>query len=236
MVDTLGRLRDYLWMTRMTTAEAADRLHVSQRQVQRMIATGELAANRTAGNAWMVDALTINAMARTRPSRGRPWSVTTAWAALWRLSGLEQEWLDRRTASRLADRLVSLDTEALLHATRRRAVVHHFRASESFLEELAAAVVRTGPSAMTPSTFGMERDLTRIEGYCDDGALSGLVRRFQLADDAHGNVTLRTAPLLSLGLKDVTEMPTAVVAADLAESLEARERAAGLRVLEGLMR
>jgi excisionase family DNA binding protein len=236
MVDKLGRLRDYLWMTGMTTAEAADRLRVSQRQVQRMIATRELPANRTAGNAWMVDALAINAMTRTRPSRGRPWSVTTAWAALWRLSGLEEEWLDRRTASRLAERLASVDAEALLHATRRRAVVHHFRASESFFEELNAAVIRSGASAMTPTTFEMERDLTRIEGYCDDDALSDLVRRYHLVDDAHGNVTLRAAPLLTLGLDDRSEMPTAVVAADLAESLEVRERSAGLRVLEGLLR
>src|SRR5665647_1532829 len=92
-MDISGRLGDYLWMTQMTTATAADRLGVSQRQVERLIASGELPASRTAGDAWVVDALALNALARARPARGRPWSTGTAWAALWHLSGLEADWL-----------------------------------------------------------------------------------------------------------------------------------------------
>ncbi|PVU82041.1 hypothetical protein DDP54_02355 [Cellulomonas sp. WB94] len=222
-------------MTQVTTAEAAERLGISQRQVQRVIARGDLPANRTAGDAWVVDALALNALVRARPDRGRPWAPGTSWAALWRLSGLEVDWLDRRSASRLAGRLASLDAEGLLHAARRRATVHRFRASDSFLESLAAAVVRTGTSAMTPSTFGLARDTAHVDGYCDEGALAGLVREFHLVEDFRGNVTLRTAPLRSLPIGDRDEMPRAVVAADLAESLEVRERSAGLRVLEGLL-
>ena len=88
-------------MTQMSTAEAASRLGVSQRQVQRLIATDELRATRTAGDAWVLDALAVNAMTRKRRQRGRPWAPETAWAALWLLSGLAADWLDRRTASRL---------------------------------------------------------------------------------------------------------------------------------------
>ena len=161
---------------------------------------------------------------------------TSGWAALWRLSGLEVDWLDRRSSSRLVGRLASLDAEGLLQAARRRATVHHFRASDSFLEALTAVVVRTGTSAMTSSTFGMAGDTTHVDGYCDEGALSGLVREFHLVEDARGNVTLRTAPLGALPIGNRDEMPRAVVAADLAESLELRERSAGLRVLEGLLR
>lgn len=235
-MDILGRVSDYLWMTDVTTAAAAGRLGVSQRQVQRLIAHGDLPANRTAGEAWVVDALALNALVRARPERGRPWAPGTAWAALWRLSGLEVDWLDRRSGSRLAGRLASLDAEGLLHAARRRATVRHFRASDSFIAALTAAVVRTGTSAMTPTTFGMARDTAHVDGYCDEGALAGLVREFHLVEDARGNVTLRTAPLLALSIGDRDEMPRAVVAADLAESLEVRERSAGLRVLEGLLR
>ena len=54
-------------MTQMSTAEAASRLGVSQRQVQRLLATDELRATRTAGDAWVVDAKAVNVMARTRP-------------------------------------------------------------------------------------------------------------------------------------------------------------------------
>lgn len=220
----------------MTTADAASRLGVSQRQVQRLIATGDLPASRTAGDAWVVDALALNAMARTRPAQGRPWAPGTAWAALWQLSGLEADWLDRRSAKRLAERLASLDAEGLLHAARRRAVFHRFRVSDSFIEDLSAAVIRSGTSAMTAATFGMGRETARVDGYCDDGVLARLASDFHLVEDARGNATLRVAPLRGLAIGGRGEMPVAVVAADLAESLEARERSAGLRVLEGLLR
>src|SRR5665648_828136 len=216
-------------MTQMTTGAAAARLGVSQRQVQRLIGAGELPAARTAGDAWVVDALAVNSMARTRPTRGRPWSPTTAWAALWRLSGLDVDWLDRRTTSRLDDRLASVGAEALLQATRRRAVVRRYRASASFLAELREAVVPSGPSAMEPSTFGMDRNLGRVDGYCT-GEANRLERDFHLVEDPQGNMTLRVAAMPSIVVDGRDAMPVAVVAADLAESLEARERSAGLRV------
>lgn len=219
----------------MTTAAAASRLGVSQRQVQRLIAAGELLAVRTAGDAWMVDALAVNSMTRARPARGRPWSPGTAWAALWQVSRMDADWLDRRSARRLSDRLTSLDAESLLHATRRRAVIHHFRVSDSLVEELTAHVVRSGTCAMTTGVFGMDRDAARVDGYCEGGALAGLVRDFHLIDDPRGNVALRAAALRALSIGDRDEMPVAVVAADLAESLEVRERAAGIRVLESLL-
>lgn len=223
-------------MTQVTTAVAAERLGVSQRQVQRLIEAGELPATRTAGDAWVVDALAVNAMARTRPARGRPWSPATAWAALWRVSGLEVDWLDRRTTRRLDDRLESIDVEELVHATRRRAVIRRFRASESFLGDIDALVVRTGARAMEPSRFGMERHLGRVDGYCTSEVATRLARDFRLVEDPRGNTILRVAAVSSAILEDRDAMPVAVIAADLAESLEVRERSAGLRVLRDLLR
>jgi excisionase family DNA binding protein len=223
-------------MTQVTTAVAAERLGVSQRQVQRLIEAGELPATRTAGDAWVVDALTVNAMARTRPTRGRPWSPATAWAALWRVSRLEVDWLDRRTTRRLDDRLASIDAEELVHATRRRAVIHRYRASESFLPDIDALVIHTGARAMEPSRFGMERDLGRLDGYCTSEVATRLARDFHLVEDPRGNTTLRVAAVPSAILESRNVVPVAVIAADLAESLEVRERSAGLRVLGDLLR
>lgn len=220
----------------MTTAVAAERLGVSQRQVQRLIEARDLPATRTAGDAWVVDALAVNAMARARPARGRPWSPATAWAALWRVSGLGVDWLDRRTTRRLDDRLASIDAEELVHATRRRAVIRRCRASESFLADIDALVIRTGARAMEPSRFGMERDLGRVDGYCTSEVATRLARDFHLVDDPRGNTTLRVAAVPSAVLEGRDVMPVAVIAADLAESLEVRERSAGLRVLEDLLR
>jgi len=224
-------------MAQVTTAVAAERLGISQRQVQRLIEARELPATRTAGDAWVVDALAVNAMARTRPARGRPWSHATAWAALWRLSGLEVDWLDRRTLRRLDDRLASIDAEELVHATRRRALVRRYRASESFLADLDALVIRSGVRAMEPSTFGMDQAVGRVDGYCTAEAADSLARDFRLIEDSQGNVTLRVVlamPPTIIEGRDV--MPVAVVAADLAESLEVRERSAGLRILGDLLR
>lgn len=236
MLDTMGRMDDYLWMAQIGTAETAGRLGVSQRQVQRLIEAGELLATRTAGDAWVVDALAVNAMVRTRPERGRPWSPATAWAALWRISGLDVDWLDRRTTRRLEERLAVIGADELVHATRRRAVTRHYRASESFLADLDAIVIRTGARAMEPSQFGMEPDRRQVDGYCTSEVATRLARDFHLAEDPRGNTTLRVvaAPIAILAGHDV--MPVAVVAADLAESLEVRERSAGLRVLEELLR
>lgn len=220
----------------MTTAVAADRLGVSQRQVQRLIDARELPAARTAGDAWVVDALAVNALARTRPARGRPWSPATAWAALWRLSGLEVDWLDRRAMSRLHDRLPSIDAEELVHAARRRAVIRRYRASESFLAAIREAVVPSGTSATEPSTYGLDTDLGRVDGYCTIETADRLARDFHLVEGPRGNVTLRVTSVPSAVLEDRDTMPVAVVAADLAESLEVRERSAGLRVLEELLR
>jgi len=222
-------------MTAMTTATAAERLGVSQRQVQRLIASGELPAARTAGDAWVVDAVVLNALTRTRPARGRPWSPAVAWAALWQLSGLHHDWLDRRSASRLLQRLAELRVEGLLHACRRRAIVHRYRVSESFLPEVADSLILTGASAMRADTFGMVPDRSRFDGYCADDALDDLVRRFHLLEDPRGNATIRVAARLEGELAGRHEMPLAVVAADLAGSIEARERAAGRRVLERVL-
>ncbi|MBU4213222.1 MAG: helix-turn-helix domain-containing protein [Actinobacteria bacterium] len=219
----------------MTTEVAAERLGVSQRQVQRLIASGQLPARRTAGDAWLVDALSLNALARARPSRGRPWIRETAWAVLWELSGLATTVPTRRTSARTMARLGSMSPDALVHACRRRATPHRFRASESFLDALRDRVALTGPSATTVGAFEMDADLGRVDGYCSRASLDDLVVRFHLAPDERGNVTLRVVEAPGEGLLDRRSMPVAVVAVDLAESYEPRERTAGIRTLRRLL-
>lgn len=220
----------------ISTAEAAERLGVSRRQVQRLIAAGELPAQRTAGDAWLVDPVALNALNRARPARGRPWTEETAWAALWWLSGLDVGWLGARTEARLRERLRHVDPSSLVVACRRRAMTHRYRSSDSFIEALGEAVALSGTSAATAARFGLATDATRVDGYCDGRAHDDLATRFHLTPDTRGNVTLRVVDAPPAGLLDRAAMPTAVIAADLAESLEVRERSAGFRVLEELLR
>ena len=221
-------------MTDMTTAEAARRLRVSQRQVERLIHRGEVPARRTAGDAWVVDALAVNALGRSRPARGRPWSAEVAWGALWMLSDLEASWVDQRTRSRLSSRLAAMDAAGVVHACRRRADVVRYRVSESFLDELREALVLSGVSSA--ERYGLAEDTARLEGYCDAEASAELHAKFRLVDDERGNVTLRVTrfpDVVNVGLR---RMPAGVVAVDLAESYESREREAGLRAIETFLK
>lgn len=217
----------------MTTAEAAGRLHVSQRQVQRLVSSGELAAHRTAGDAWVVDALAVNAWARSRPARGRPWSPEVAWGALWMLSGLDAAWVDDRTRSRLSSRIEGMDAAGIVHACRRRAEVVRCRVSESFVTDLRGVLVQSG--AGVTEQFGLAGDTTRVEGYCSSDDWPSIRSTFHVAEDARGNATIRVTAFADVLAGDAAAMPKAVVAVDLAESYESRERSAGLRVLEGLL-
>lgn len=217
----------------MTTTEAAGRLHVSQRQIQRLISSGELAARRTAGDAWVLDALAVNSLARSRPSRGRPWSPQVAWGALWMLSGLEAAWVDDRTRSRLSSRLEGMDAAGVVHACRRRADVVRCRVSESFFDDIRGAIALSGVSAA--EQFGLAGDTARVEGYCGADAWPGFRSTFHVVEDARGNATIRVTAFTDVLASDEAAMPKAVVAVDLAESYEARERDAGLRELEELL-
>lgn len=82
----------------------------------------------------------------------------------------------------------------------------------------------------------MPPDLTRIDGYSTRGSLNDSVARFHLVEDDRGNVMLRVIDGSAEALLEDSPMPIAVVAVDLAGSHEPRERAAGIRVLERLLR
>ena len=82
-----------------------------------------------------------------------------------------------------------------MHDARRRAAVQHFRASESFIEALTAAVVRTRTSATGFATACTACDTAHVDGWCDDDALTGLVRAFRLVEDTRVHDTL---PILAV--------------------------------------
>jgi len=56
-------------------------------------------------------------------------------------------------------------------------------------------VVRTGTSATRFATSGTACDTAHVDGFCDDGALTGLVRAFRLVEDTRVHDRL---PILSV--------------------------------------
>ena len=127
-----------------------------------------------------------------------------------------------------------MTTQELVRAVRHRADVVRYRASTSFLTELRDRVVLTGTAAVdadraTAAQFGLgTAQRETVDGYVNRAAVAELVERYFLIEDERGNVTLRITDDLSDG---GTVADTVTVALDLTESLDARERAAGLRVL-----
>lgn len=221
-------------MSDMSTSEAARRLGVSRREVQRLARSGDLAARRTIGDAYLIDPLAANARARADVERGRPWSPEVAWGALWLLSGIEVPWLDYHQRRRLDQRLASITVDRLLAATRRRATVARYRGGPTALEGMRSSLVLTGVSASEGLRTELAPDDSRVDGYCDEVQSRALVSRWELTPDPEGAIVVRATTLQDV-LERERVMPPGVVAADLAGSYDVRERAAGRRALEEML-
>ncbi len=127
-----------------------------------------------------------------------------------------------------------MDAEDLVRATSGRAEVSRYRASRSFLDRIRQSIELTGSSAVdarrdVAGRFGLasaQRDA--VDGYADRATTQHLIDRYHLVEDAGGNVTLRVADCWKASGDVAADV---VVALDLAESLDVRERSAGLALL-----
>lgn len=218
----------------VTSSEASERLGVSARQVQRLIANGELAVTGHVGRAALIDAGSVQRLLVRGARRGRPWSDTAIAAAIDLLTDGATQRLGRVERARLLKRLHAIAAEDLVVVMRMRARVLRYRASESFLARTARSVTMTGSAAIDADvTLAREFGLAVagrafVDGYLDAEAAAHVVGSCRLVADPQGNVTLRVTDLdLLIGSRP----SPVVVALDLAESLDSRERAAGLRFL-----
>src|SRR5688500_3989009 len=166
----------------MSVAETSRRLGVSRRQVQRMASSGTLRASRTPGGALAVDA---GSLPTFRPGRGRPWSPTMAWGALWRLSGLEPGWLTAAPRRRPDGLLDGIEPERLLASVRNRARPEVFLAGAHAVEALRPFVAAThGPAD--------------LQGYVTPARLAELTAHHPIARDPGGNVMLLVTDLAAI--------------------------------------
>jgi excisionase family DNA binding protein len=219
----------------MTSAEAAQQLGIGVRQVERMVASGQLVCVGSVGRALLVDAASVHRHRERGAAKGRPWSTDTLRAAVELLQDGRTDRLESTQRSRLRAKLRHMTASDLVRAAHRRAKVRRYRASTSFLEALRGRVLLTGGAAVdadrvTAGRFGLgttQRDI--VDGYVSRIIAEEVVDRYRLVDDAKGNVTLRIADDV-IGARGVADLVT--VALDLAESLDARERAAGLAFLD----
>ncbi len=216
----------------MTTSQAAEATGLTAHRIGCLARAGEIDAAKS-GNTLLVDAASLQSYAKANQGRGRPMDARTAYGALWALSGIEAGWLTYAQARRLNARLRSASAEALSWQLRKRAQLQRYRASESFLDDVAESLALSGASSGLLGSFGLLQAPGKVEGYIADDQIDNLVASCFLQKDPQGNVTIHAAPWLPEGLG--AEMPVAAVAADLAQSLDTRERKAGLDMMRRLL-
>ncbi|WP_183546068.1 hypothetical protein [Nocardioides albus] len=206
-------------------AEAAERLGVSTRQVQHLVANGELC--RVARG--VVDETSVERLIAVRGgSHRRAWSEATAWAAVAILSGADADWLGERQQSRVRARLRVLSATDLVERARGRAAVTRYRAHSSAGKYLESELVYPVGVA---GRLGLV-ETTDIDGYVAVANVAGVVSRYALSPDEEGHVTLRATTMDLDQVRDLSERGVVLAAMDLADSLDVRERRAGLDAIE----
>lgn len=212
-------------MSLLAVSEAAERLGVTTRQVQHLVARGEL---RSLARGVVDETSVERLLAVRRGSHTRPWAESTAWAAVALLSGRAATWLGESQRSRLRGRLRALGAEELVERARGRAVVSRYVAHRSAGERLRADVVDTSSAAVR---LGLAAT-TAIDGYLAATDLGAVVARHGLIRDDTGSVTLRSTSMELDVVRDLVSASDVLAALDLAESMDVRERRAGTDVLD----
>lgn len=214
-------------MPLMTTQQAAQRLGVTVRHVQRLVSAGEIAAIGTD----RIDAESVvQWLAHRAGSRVRAWEEATAWAAVHLLEGGSAPWLGQSQRSRLRAALAAAGATELAARTRNRAEVLRFHAHPMAMGRLAREVV---PSGAGSGIGGLTAVADRVDGYVTAAGLDRLVRRYRLESDPSGAVVLRATDMPLDVVTELARGPRHVLAGlDLAGSTDARERAAGSRILD----
>lgn len=211
-------------MPLVAVRDTAERLGVSPRQVQHLVAQGELKSLARG----VIDSESIDRfLAVHGQQRTRPWSPETAWGAVAVLSGLVASWMGETQRSRLKARMRSMSAADLVERTRERAEVVQYAGHSSVAERLKRRIVDTN---VARSRLGLA-DANVVDGYVDANELDELVRRFGLVRDTSGRVTLRATTFPTGTITRIAAADTVLTALDLAGSLDTRERATGMDAL-----
>jgi excisionase family DNA binding protein len=218
-------------MTLMTTRQAADRLGVSVRHVQRLVSGGDVVAIGPD----RIDAESVAQwMAQRDGSRLRAWEEPTAWAAVALLEGEPADWLGPAQRSRLRSALAEVTAVELTARSRNRAEVHRFHVHPSAVGRLARDVIESGA---TQGVGGLTAARNRLDGYVAAAALPRLMQRYRLMADPGGDVILRTTAMALDVIADLARgRRHALAGLDLAGSTDPRERSAGHRILDRAVR
>lgn len=161
-------------------------------------------------------------------SHRRAWAEATAWGAIALLSGGDASWIGESQRPRLKARLRALNAAEFIERTRERADVTHYAAHASTGERLLDEPVHTSDKA---GQIGLAAT-NSVDGYLAASDVAGVVSRHGLIRDDDGQVTLRATTMDLEVVRNLAQHGTVLAALDLAESLDIRERRAGVDELD----
>lgn len=214
-------------MVLLTTVQTAGRIGVSIRHVQRLVASGDLAA---IGTDRVAAESVAQWLAQRKASRSRGWQEPTAGAAVALLEDRPAAWLGQAQRSRLRSTLADVTGAELAARARNRAQVHRFHAHPRAHARLAGELLSSDANG---GVGGLSASRDRVDGYLAASALGRLVQRYRLEDDPAGMVTVRATDTAPHVIAELAAGRRHVLAGlDLAGSTDTRERAAGTRLLD----
>ena len=218
-------------MRLFSVSSAAGELGVSPRRVRQMLSTGALAGQRV-GGVWVVDEHALRVAAGARRPAHRPWSAASAWAVL--ALACDEEPAGPAAARWRARERYARGLPELLDQLRERAELRRFYAHPATVPRIAdrPGVVRTGASAAPEHGLGLA-GAGPLDAYVRAGELGRLLEEVPMEEAAGTfNVRLHTVQDACWPFPPgAAAAPLAVVAVDLAESPNARERRLGVDLL-----
>lgn len=243
--------------TLLTREEAAAKLAVSTQRVSALCSNHLLTTYTFGSRKILISLDSVNRYKQQNSKSGRAYAPSLAFATLFMLSGCEVSWINRQQKYRIEEYLQSITSQELVNRSKNRAKTMEYWCRKSRLVELSKHLILSAATGNMHSQFQLIKT-DKIEGYASSNNLEDLINEFHLKDKEDGvdssiiNVKLRVIEdykvfdfirqNVSSRITEETRatstksfMPIAVCAADLAESLDVRERQAGLSKLSELL-
>ncbi|WP_427876928.1 helix-turn-helix domain-containing protein [Gardnerella sp. 2492-Sm] len=243
--------------TLLTREEASAQLAVSTQRVSALCSNHLLTTYTFGSRKILISLNSVNRYKQQNYKSGRAYAPSLAFAALFMLSSCEVSWINRQQKYRIEAYLRSITPQELVNRSKNRAKTMEYWCRKSRLVELSKHLILSAATGNMRSQFQLTQS-DKIEGYVSNNNLGDLINKFHLKNKEDGvdssiiNVKLRViedskvfdfiSQNVSSRITEDTQvtsaksfMPIAVCAADLAESLDVRERQAGLNKLSELL-
>lgn len=236
-----------MWRSWLTTKEAADRLDLSQRQVQRLVSRGQLVALRTPSGRLRVDPLSVELYLDFPVSCGREWTDQTSWSVLYFLQFPDSPtwltdaglWRVKRLVQGVKDKAEEIGGQyewpagrllAAKAATRARRLV--LALDDLYVPHVRPLLVPSGPDAARSVGIPIDPAPGTASGYTNPVVAERLQTRLGAREVLTGNVQLLI--MRGMGVNDLRRYypMRSVVEADLSLSVRQEYRRTGFRLLQ----